>query len=726
MESARVDPQDNLPETFYYQCRQSPIDGRGGCTPQNREPLDSSNSSAADSSGQPASTPFDAPTTWPPEGLTESSVLSLDGALALIAQGALHFRAFSKPAHHAVDPSAHFFPLLGLENGQRILEAGPPTETLSDCASFSLDEDMNSPEIWNSLEQPSMRLCFGRYAGTMTLGRYIASRNHLAPQVTRPNPVLLRRIDISQIFDRLRFLQDARQVPFEPTGKEEAHLYGQLLLDPESNCLNGTLERDIWVLSSILESQAWTDFSDCGQQFVAIHHAAEAYDTQAETFFHQILLSTELDRRISLNRVYTEHGTEHSMSTLPRKVAWSVALSRRFFQNLEFEPGNYRSLVPQNKLAQLERVLNVGYALKWPSMDRMEARMIVECESKPLRCTWTAPSTTFLCGTISPGPTASWMVLSCLLDCNPDHQITLGRLNAMHPQSGFQYEANTYWYWECIVGKVLGAMQGSHCTAGWIGPCLHTADLNPVEYVRVYQNRAPKRMKKRDLRTLAARSDPLGSADSSYPVSNFRLVMPNREPTVDTVRVEKLALRVQNGDGDPGAVEHKVAVRFANKDDIHTIRLRYDVSFIAAAACWAGPHVLFYEYAYQSVRVDKLLRDFELSRISGERSATGPNWTEHPGALDDDTVLVIEAYGAADNAVLARAWCAYLGLSAVVADIEHTCLACTIREAYAACIVVAIVTDSSRSDDGAPAPRAPSRPEPRRVRFAAGPADCEM
>ncbi|KAL9001916.1 MAG: hypothetical protein Q9188_005131 [Gyalolechia gomerana] len=636
---------------------------------------------------------------------SQDTVLNLDEALSLIAQGAVHFKGFSKPAHHAVDPDAHFFPLLGLENGQRILEAGPSTETLSDCASFSLDENMDAPEIWNTLEQPSMRLCFGRYAGTMTFSRYIGRKNHPAPQVNRPAEILLRRIDLSQILERLRFLQDAREVPFEPTEQEEAFLYGQLLVDPTSNCTNGTLERDIWVLSSFLESQAWTDFSDCGKQFVAIYHAAEAYDTEAETFFHQILLSTELDRRISLYQVYTNHGTEQSMSTLPRKVAWSVALSRRFFQNLAFEPGNYHSLVPQSKIAHLERVLHVGYTLKWPDMDKMEARMIVENESKMLQCNWTVPSATFLCGTISPGPTASWMVLSCLLDCNPAHRITLGGLNAMHPQSGFQYEANTYWYWECIVGKVLGAMQGSHCTAGWIGPCVYTTDLHPVEYVRVYLKRAPKRMKKRDLRTLAARSDPLGSSDSSYPVSNFRLVMPNRETIVDTVRVEKLAIRVQNAEENSNAVEHKVAVRFAHNGDIHTIRLRYDVSFIAAAACWAGPHVLSYEYAYKFIRVDKLLKDLERAGNPGERNATGAVWTEHPGAIDDDTVLVIEAYGATDNAVLARAWCAYLGLSAVVADIKYTCLACTIREAYAACIVVAIVTDTSQPDDVEPVPR---------------------
>lgn len=60
--------------------------------------------------------------------------------------------------------------------------------------------------------------------------------------------------------------------------------------------------------------------------------------------------------------------------------------------------------------------------------------------------------------------------------------------------------------------------------------------------------------------------------------------------------------------------------------------------------------------------------------------------------------------------------CAHLGLSAVVADIQHTCLACVIREAYAARIVVVVITNSYQTDDsepapGAPAPGASARPE---------------
>lgn len=40
-----------------------------------------------------------------------------------------------------------------------------------------------------------------------------------------------------------------------------------------------------------------------------------------------------------------------------------------------------------------------------------------------------------------------------------------------------------------------------------------------------------------------------------------------------------------------------------------------------------------------------------------------------------------------------------MGLSAVVSDISITCLACAVREAYAACMAVVIVSNPSRYED---------------------------
>jgi hypothetical protein len=62
-------------------------------------------------------------------------------------------------------------------------------------------------------------------------------------------------------------------------------------------------------------------------------------------------------------------------------------------------------------------------------------------------------------------------------------------------------------------------------------------------------------------------------------------------------------------------------------------------------------------------------------------------------------VLAIEALGVSDNEVFARAWCAHHGHSAIVANIKETCMACAIREAYAACVSVVIFTQGGKETE---------------------------
>lgn len=601
--------------------------------------------------------------TWPPQGLTRQSILTLDEAVFIIAEGAVRFEAIAKPANHAMDRLTHFNLQLGMSNGMRILEATPPTALIAGCMSFSLSGDTEEPEPRSTLEQPSMTRCFGNFPGTVTLTRYMGSLNQPPTTIERPPKVMLRKIGLSQILDRLRALQSAREIPFGITEQDESFLYGQLVSDPETGDPERTLDQEINELSSLLNCDVWIDFSDQQKQLIVRYYTDQTLETPAELFFQQILLSAELDRRLRLFEMYQPNGSGRMVSVLPRKVAWSVVASRILLRSLTIKklgvplrsPVKSYLLVPKNKFPQLTRILDIGYALKWPSMDQVEARMQIEGEHETMQCQWSPTSETFLSGLNLPGPLASWTVLSCLLDCSPAHRSALVGVEEMYPQSGFQFLANTYWYWESIVGKVMGAMHGSKSVAGWIGPCMYTTDLGRVQYVRIYQKRTLERMKKRDRRTIAARSDPLGLPNTSYRVGDFELVLPDFEKTADNIRMEKLALKIHldSSANEPGnLVEHDVAVRVLVDGISYPIRLRYDVSFIAAAACWAGPHVLFREYAYMAVGVNKLMYNFKWAGWDGATDSP----TENPEDEDNDTVLLIEAYGVADNAVLARTW----------------------------------------------------------------------
>ena len=61
--------------------------------------------------------------------------------------------------------------------------------------------------------------------------------------------------------------------------------------------------------------------------------------------------------------------------------------------------------------------------------------------------------------------------------------------------------------------------------------------------------------------------------------------------------------------------------------------------------------------------------------------------------------------------------CAYIGLSAIVANIEETCMACSIREAYAASVTVVILVDGRKDEDVEAVERSPPRPRKSRSRL---------
>ncbi|KAJ2905147.1 hypothetical protein MKZ38_006224 [Zalerion maritima] len=165
------------------------------------------------------------------------------------------------------------------------------------------------------------------------------------------------------------------------------------------------------------------------------------------------------------------------------------------------------------------------------------------------------------------------------------------------------------------------------------------------------------------------------------------------------------------------------SILFAIDTESWPLRLAHDVSFITAFPCQDGPHPLWFDYTHVVVRADEVVGVRDWGGISGGgggiggsapaisygagRPGSSGNWGGRLGERtyggkklpentdDPEKVLVVEAFGVADNEVLARAWCAHWGLSAIVADVRTTCMACAVREAYAATLTVVILVDDS-------------------------------
>lgn len=473
-------------------------------------------------------------------------------------------------------------------------------------------------------------------------------------------------------------------------------------------------------LITVLTYDYWTDFSLTKNQVLAVHFRSEDLYNRYQ-FFNQLVLSIELYLRIHSSE-YDEAAREHLLLHLPSKVAWDLVVAQRWLENIAI--GGTKSdqglvtfdLVLRSKNRQVEALREFAWLLKWPNMGEVEYVLEEKDKNGIAVENRSADAMSWFTGVVLPGYTMPWLIMNALVGCDRGTGGRLDSLSYKYRKSGFQYRANTYWSWECIIGKVLGAARGVRQIAGWVGPCIYTPELGRIQCVQIRQKHPPRPLiRLKDVASMAERSNPLGPPGQNYPVDDYELVLPDTEDIVDTVRTEKLSFKPFANPEDLDAPPiYNCAVTFAYDGLSWDIRLRYDVSFISAAHCHSGPHVLFYDYTYRAIKIDKLLElegwgsdaaKAEVSFSSNEGASSFPCHGAPPphhktnNDEDEDKVLVVEAFGVPDNAVCARAWCSHFGMSAITANIKETCMACAIREAYAARLIVVILTEGDKDEE---------------------------
>lgn len=531
------------------------------------------------------------------------------------------------------------------------------------------------------------------------------------------------------------------------------YLYSTLIEDPGqfSGDLHFNIEQQMEDIITVLANPKWIDFSLPKNQVVAKFFDAPDQHKKQE-FFHQLLLSVELYLRIHSEQ-HTEKMKRKMIMQLPAVITWDLAVAQRWYENMQITKTRISSTQStfsfelKRKHEQMEALRFFAAALKWPNMDEIEYVLDEQdMKEKPLEDR-SADAMSWFSGIILPGRTLPWLIMNSLIDCDRDTGDALKFLTHMQPASGFQYRANTYWSAQCIVGKVLGAARGVKQIAGWIGPCIYTPDLKRTECVKVRQlpSLDPK-LDTVDVESMAERTGPLGPPGPTYPIDDYEVPMPDTEDVTDLIRIEKLSFAPLKEQPSSTKQMHgaplvfDTAIYFACGGESWALKLKYDVDFINAFPCHQGPHgkfgwqshqfefrlilvVLFYDYEYKAIKIDDALVDIHdwgkqsgrISRPNSSRSSptkkalaltNAPVKSAHEQVTK---VLVIEALGVSDNEVFARAWCANYGHSAIVANIKETCMACAIREAYAACVAVVILTEggSVKENDS----EIPERPE---------------
>ncbi|KAK6598456.1 hypothetical protein H4I95_09066 [Botrytis cinerea] len=650
---------------------------------------------------------------WPPVDLSNDAELSQGKAMQLIANGVPVFKGTMESIAHASD---EYFALYATCNGNG--GAGSDRAEIfsrafmADSMRLQAPGEANRP--WESLEQPSMAFYYGTLRGTITLNHWCSvNGNPHAPIELRDSGVqTLRDVDLQIILDRLIYLEAG--IDDESEDMLYKSLYKVLLKDLDKSFIaKKGMEKQIADLIIALSRREWIDFSQPKNHVVAKFFADGAYSDHGRyrAFFHQLLLSMELELRIQ-SKHHSEEAKERLLAQLPPWISWDLAVAKKWRECMTIE--KYKT----------------GDEFQQTMVD--EALKELDPDASPLEDR-SADAMSFCTGLILPGPTQPWLLMNTLIDCDEDGGVDLGGLTHMYPNSGFQYRGSTFWASTSIVGKVLAPTCQE--IAGWVGPALASTDIERTQVLRIRQRVTPQVITKTDVLSMRVRSDPLGPPDPGdpvYPVSEF--VLPKLDlvsPPIDNIRIEKLAFEVakpnQQLDGGSPKRSSEIGKRpptydacvvFARKGQSHWLRLAHDVSFITAYPCSNGPHPLFFDYVYKIARMNQLLDIHNWAGVGGDNlnedlqlgwapepeelgvqgsweegyDWKGAKWSfkELMEGVDKDTVLVIEAWGVEDNECMARAWCSHWGLNAVVAVVGKSCLSCAVREAYAAAINVVI------------------------------------
>ncbi|KAK0385902.1 hypothetical protein NLU13_7077 [Sarocladium strictum] len=666
-------------------------------------------------------------TAWPPSGMSSQEELLPRDALDTIARGVPFHKGHRRPIPHVSDDFCTLHTTTSGNYGKET-DRADLQDSMVQLMTMRRQGKGEAGYPWQTLEQPSYTFFYGALPGTITLNQWASQASPLPPPIElRDSGVVPREMELHRVFERLKELQygledDDLDLLYKIT-------YKRLLRDPEKlRSSRKSLDKQITDLILVLSRPGhWIDFTDPKNQVVTrfIFDASSGDDlvspasvAQYHKFFHQLLLSLELELRIQSRR-HSDWASEKLLGSIPPSIQWSLALARRWRANVRIQrygetPNDVR-LKFRLKKKQVKNLTRFAQAMKWPNLRETLEQLEIRDEESSLDIV-SSDAFAFFSGLVVPGPALPFLTMNTLLDLDPDPATdSLALLSHIHPNCGFQYR-NSYTYWSatCIVGKVLAPTCRS--LAGWIGPGRPTSDLGRSQIARIRSRKPRGAMSVEDVESMAERSDALGPPAKLYPVSEYDLIVPDREDLVDTVRIELLGLKNAEGQVSGGAAGggrtpelFDATVQFAINGVSWPLRLMYDVSFISAWPCSDGPHLLFFDYIHERIKVDDIVHVSHWSGLyrdlNGAKGARSARSTPKPleanpvkGGLppreDDDEddyekVLVVEAFGVRDNEVLARAWCAHWGLSA----------ACAVREAFAATVTVVILIEGQGDDE---------------------------
>lgn len=280
-------------------------------------------------------------TRWPPTNLSSHEELPHQHAVELIARGAPSHKGRKRSIPHAPD---QFYALFATTTGNHggETDAANLHESMVQLMTLRMQAQGHATYPWETLEQPSYSFFYGQRSGTITLNHWASVASVLPPTITlRDSRTVPRLIDLDRIFERLKDLQAGLEDDDE--GLLYRNLYRKLLRDPDKVVgPHRTLDKQITDLILVLSRPDWINFTDPKNQVVTrfIFDTSEANQTQYHKFFHQLLLSLELELRIHSPQ-HGDWAKEKLLKQIPPTIQWNLALARRWRENVRVEEFGY-------------------------------------------------------------------------------------------------------------------------------------------------------------------------------------------------------------------------------------------------------------------------------------------------------------------------------------------------------------------------------------------------
>jgi len=254
-----------------------------------------------------------------------------------ICSGVPVFKGHRLPIPHTSQEYYNLYATV-VGNGPVGSDRAEPYNVAFAACSFPLQGNGAASYPWETLEQPSMSFCYGVQPGTITLNHWVGLSGHPAPAIELRDPgVKPREVELSTILERLIYLERGFEEDYEELLYK--NLYKNLLRDPDKyKKPHKGMETQIADLITVLSRAEWIDFSRPENQVVAKFFANATYTDHGryKTFFHQLLLSMELDYRIH-SKHHADWAKEKLLSQLPPCIAWDLALARKWHECMTIE-----------------------------------------------------------------------------------------------------------------------------------------------------------------------------------------------------------------------------------------------------------------------------------------------------------------------------------------------------------------------------------------------------